>query len=94
MATASWKNTVIAESSDVIEVEGNLYFPADSVDRTYLHDSPKTTRCPWKGTASYYDVVVDGDVNSAAAWYYANPKKQASRIRDRVAFWRGVVVED
>ncbi|MDH3588108.1 MAG: DUF427 domain-containing protein [Gammaproteobacteria bacterium] len=90
MAQAIWNGTVIAESDDVIKLEGNLYFPADSLKRQFFEASDKQTHCPWKGTASYYDVVVDGQRNAAAAWYYAEPAEAAAQIRDRVAFWRGV----
>jgi uncharacterized protein (DUF427 family) len=83
---------VIADSDDTVVVEGNHYFPLDSVEKTFLRDSDKHTHCPWKGQASYYDVVVDGKVNEAAAWYYANPKPAAKEITGRVAFWRGVQV--
>ena len=90
MARAIWNGTVIAESDDVVKLEGNLYFPADSLKRQFFEASDKQTHCPWKGVASYYDLVVDGKRNAAAAWYYAEPAKAAAQIRDRVAFWRGV----
>jgi uncharacterized protein (DUF427 family) len=90
---ATWNNTVIAESDDTVVVEGNHYFPPDSVHQKYLQPSSKHTTCPWKGEASYYDVVVDGQTNSDAAWYYPEPKDAAAEIKDRVAFWRGVTVE-
>jgi uncharacterized protein (DUF427 family) len=93
MPKAIWNGKVIAESEQTEMVEGNHYFPADSVNRELLRDSDKTTICPWKGTASYYDVVVDGQVNAAAAWYYPQPKEAASQIANHVAFWRGVKVE-
>ncbi len=92
MAKAIWNDTVIAESDETIVVEGNHYFPPDSVDPQYLVDNPANTVCPWKGTASYYDVVVDGNVNTGAAWYYPDPKPAASDLKGRVAFWRGVKV--
>jgi uncharacterized protein (DUF427 family) len=76
-----------------VVVEGNHYFPSDSVDRGRLRDSSSHTTCAWKGLASYYDVVVGDDVNPEAAWYYPDPKPAASQVRDRVAFWRGVKVE-
>ena len=76
------------------EVEGNHYFPADSVNKKYLTPSSKTTVCPWKGTAHYYGLVVGDDVNEDAAWYYPDPKEAAENIRDRVAFWRGVEVQE
>ncbi len=83
---------MIAESGETIVVEGNHYFPADSVKREFLADSPLKSTCPWKGEASYYDVVVDGVRNPGAAWVYPAPKEAASQIADRVAFWRGVDV--
>ncbi|MEI6621645.1 MAG: DUF427 domain-containing protein [Actinomycetes bacterium] len=89
---AIWKGAVIADSDDTVVVEGNHYFPADSVDTRYLAASTATTTCPWKGTASYYSVTVDGEVNPDAAWYYPDPKPAAAQIADRVAFWRGVRV--
>lgn len=93
MAKAVWNGAVIAESDDTIVVEGNHYFPPDSVREEYLVDSTQHSVCPWKGTASYYDVAVDGDVNRAAAWYYRTPSQAASEIAGYVAFWRGVHVE-
>ena len=92
MATATWNGIVIAQSDDTIIVEGNHYFPPETVDRAYLRTSDKASRCPWKGTAGYYDVVVDGSVNQGAAWFYASPKPAASDIKNYVAFWRGVNV--
>ena len=93
MAKAIWNGATIAESDVTMIVEGNHYFPRDSVDAAYLADSSKHTRCPWKGKASYFDVVVDGQVNKDAAWYYPEPKPAAEQIKDYVAFWRGVRVE-
>jgi uncharacterized protein (DUF427 family) len=93
MATATWNNTVIAQSDDTVVVEGNHYFPVEAVTAT-LADSATTTVCPWKGTASYYSVEVDGKTNVDAAWYYPAPKDAAKEIKDRVAFWKGVVVTD
>ena len=90
---ATWNGTVIAESDDTVVVEGNHYFPVESVNRDILRPSDTHTVCPWKGTASYHDVVVDGQVNAGAAWYYADPKPAAANIRDHVAFWQGVTVE-
>ena len=87
------ENQVLAESNETRVVEGNHYFPAESVDSAYLADSSTHTRCPWKGKASYYDVVVDGQANPDAAWYYPDPSKAADQIKDYVAFWRGVKVE-
>lgn len=93
MARATWNGVVIAESNDTVIVEGNHYFPIESVVGEVLVDSDTTSICPWKGTASYYSVVVDGATNADAAWYYPTPKDEAAEILDRVAFWKGVVVE-
>jgi len=93
MAQAVWKGAQIAESDDVEIVEGNVYFPPESLDRSRLRDSETTTVCGWKGTARYLDVIVDGDVNRDAAWYYPEPKAEAATIKDHVAFWNGVDVE-
>jgi uncharacterized protein (DUF427 family) len=90
---AVWNGETLAESSDTVVVEGNHYFPIDSVKREYLQDSDTHTRCFWKGVASYYDIVVDGQRNSDAAFYYPDPSKAAHEIKDHVAFWRGVKVE-
>lgn len=92
---AIWNNQVIAESDDIIEVEGNSYFPIKSVKNEFLKESNTETVCPWKGTASYYNLNVNGEENTDAAWYYANPSPQAKEIKGRVAFWKGVqVLED
>ncbi len=93
MAKATWKDTVVAESSSPEVVEGNQYFPPQSVSSAHLRPSDHRTTCPWKGVAHYYDVVVDGDVNANAAWYYPEPKSAAANIKDHIAFWRGVRVE-
>ena len=93
MATATWNGVVIAESDDTIKVEGNHYFPPESVNPAYLTESSKHTVCPWKGTASYYDVVVGDKIISNGAWYYPEPKDAASEIRDHVAFYSSVTVE-
>ena len=90
---ATWKGEVIAESDDTVVVEGNHYFPAESINKEHFRESETHTVCGWKGTASYYDVVVGGDVNKDAAWFYPEPKDAAKEIKDRVAFWRGVKVE-
>ena len=90
---ATWNGAVLAESDDTVVVEGNHYFPSDSVKREHFRESEKHTVCPWKGTASYYDVIVGGETNKDAAWYYPQPKDAARQIKDRVAFWRGVKVE-
>jgi uncharacterized protein (DUF427 family) len=89
---AIWKGTVIAESPDTVVVEGNHYFPADSLPQDLLQPSSTTTVCGWKGTANYYSLNVDGKVNTDAVWYYADPKPAAAEIKGRVAFWRGVQV--
>ena len=90
---AVWNGSVIAESDETVVVEGNHYFPADSVNSELLRASDQTTVCSWKGTANYYDLVVDGETNAGAAWYYAEPKPAAAEIKDRIAFWRGVEVQ-
>ena len=94
MPRAVWNETVIAESSQCEIVENNYYFPPDSVRRELLQPSEKQTVCGWKGTASYYDVVADGEVNKDAAWYYPVIKPAAKNIEGYVAFWRGVTIED
>lgn len=90
---ATWNNAVLAESDDTVVVEGNHYFPAESIQRSHFRDSATHTTCPWKGVASYYDVVVNGEVNKDAAWYYPKPKEAAKNIEGRVAFWKGVKVQ-
>jgi uncharacterized protein (DUF427 family) len=90
---ATWKGAVLAESEETVVVEGNHYFPADSIKREHFRESATHTTCPWKGVASYYDVSVGGEVNADAAWYYPEPKEAAKEIKGRVAFWRGVRVE-
>jgi len=92
MAKATWNGVTIAQSDDTVVVEGNHYFPADAVNPEYLRASDHTSICPWKGTASYYSVVVDGAQNPNAAWYYPDPKPEAEHVRDRIAFWKGVTV--
>ena len=89
---AIWKGTSIAESDDIVEVEGNAYFPHDALRPEHFKPSDTHTTCPWKGRASYYDVVVGEDVNADAAWYYPSPKAGAEAVTGRVAFWRGVEV--
>lgn len=93
MARAIWNDTVLADSEDTVIIEGNQYFPMESLDQGRFRPSDHRTVCPWKGEASYFDVIVDGDVNPAAAWYYPAPKEAAAEITGRVAFWRGVRVE-
>ena len=93
MPRALWKGQVIAESDQYELVEGNVYFPPGAIRRELFQPSSTTTVCGWKGTANYYTVVVDGEENKDAAWYYADPKPAAANIKDHVAFWRGVTVE-
>ena len=89
---AIWNDTVIAQSDDTVVVEGNHYFPRDAINPEYFQDSDYHTFCPWKGTASYYTLAVNGRNNENAAWYYPEPKPGASMVADRIAFWRGVQV--
>ena len=89
---ATWNGATIAESTDIVTVEGNAYFPAESVNSEYLRPSTHTSVCPWKGTASYHSLVVDGQLNANAAWVYPTPKDAAKEITGRVAFWKGVQV--
>jgi uncharacterized protein (DUF427 family) len=89
---ATWRDAVLAESDDTVVVEGNHYFPAESINKEHFKESDTHTTCPWKGVASYYDVIVGGEVNKDAAWYYPTPKDAAKQVKDRVAFWRGVKV--
>jgi uncharacterized protein (DUF427 family) len=93
MAKASWGGKVIAESNACKVVEGNQYFPAEAVRKEFLKPSAHTSECPWKGTAHYYSVEVDGMRNDNAAWYYPQPKAAAAEIKDHVAFWKGVRVD-
>lgn len=91
---ATWHDTTLAQSDDTVVVEGNHYFPADSIDRAYFSASETHTNCPWKGEASYYNITINGETNKDAAWYYPRPKEAAANIKDRVAFWKGVVVAE
>ena len=93
MAKAVWNGVVIAESDTTEIVEGNHYFPPDAIHQEYFQANNTKTTCPWKGIASYYDIVVDGKTNPGAAWYYPAPKPAAKNITNYVAFWRGVKVE-
>jgi uncharacterized protein (DUF427 family) len=92
MTTASWNGVTIAESDDIVTVEGNAYFPLESVHEELLRPSETHSFCPWKGTASYYDLEVDGATNRDAVWFYPEPKDAAKEITGRVAFWKGVSV--
>ncbi len=94
MAKAIWNGVVLAESDETIMVEGNHYFPPDSINPAYFNESNHHTRCHWKGLASYYNVQADGQVNSNAAWYYPEPSEKAEHISNYVAFWHGVKIED
>ncbi len=91
---ASWNGKLIAQSDDTVVVEGNHYFPADSVKSEFLQASDTQTNCPWKGTASYYHLQVDGKTNRDAVWYYPQTKSAAKKIEGRIAFWRGVEISD
>ena len=92
MPKAIWEGAVLAQSDRTVQVEGNHYFPLDSITCEYFQPNQQHTVCPWKGTASYYDVVVNGKTNPSAAWYYPEPKSAAKQIKDHIAFWRGVQV--
>ena len=89
---ATWNGTTIAESDDIVTVEGNAYFPAAALAHEFVKSSTHTSVCPWKGTASYYSLAVNGATNENAVWYYPEPKQAAENIRGRVAFWKGVQV--
>jgi len=91
---AIWNNKIIAESDDTIVIEGNHYFPSDSINKEYFDSSETSSVCPWKGTASYYSLKVDGEKNEDAAWYYPETKEGAKMIEGRVAFWKGVEITD
>ncbi len=93
MARAIWQGQVLAESDTYETVEGNVYFPPDSIKGTFFRESDRHTTCPWKGVASYYDIVVSDQVNEGAAWYYPEPLEAARGIAGHVAFWKGVHVE-
>ena len=93
MTKATWNGVVLAESDQTIVIEGNHYFPPDAIKREYFQPSNTHTVCPWKGVASYYNIVVDGKMNRDAAWYYPDPKPAAKEIANYVAFWHGVQVE-
>ncbi|GHA71972.1 DUF427 domain-containing protein [Pontibacter akesuensis] len=91
---AIWNEKVIADSNDTIEIEGNQYFPPESINKAYFNESHTHTSCPWKGEASYYHVNVNGETNKDAAWYYPNPRDAAKEIKGYVAFWKGVKVQE
>jgi len=94
MPKATWEQAVLAESDDTVLVEGNHYFLPESLHLEFFRPSDHTSVCPWKGTAKYYDVLVNGKLNRNAAWYYPNPKPAAKQIKNRIAFWNGVQVQD
>jgi uncharacterized protein (DUF427 family) len=94
MPRAVWKDKVLADSNETRIVEGNHYFPSDSIKQEHFRSSAAHSVCPWKGKANYYDVVVDDEVNEQAAWYYPEPKPAAAQIKGYVAFWRGVQIVD
>ena len=91
---AIWNNATLAESDKTVVIEGNHYFPPDSIRQEFFQPSQTHTICPWKGEASYYNVVVNGETNKDAAWYYPEPKPAADEIRGYIAFWRGVKVSE
>lgn len=91
---AIWNGQVLAESDNTEVVEGNHYFPPESINKEYFKESDHSTVCPWKGDASYYHVEVDGEINKNAAWYYPDPKDAAKQIKDHTAFWHGVEVKE
>lgn len=93
MAKAVWNGQVVAESDDIVEVEGNAYFPMDALKKEFFKETDTKTSCPWKGQASYFTIEVEGKVNDDAAWYYPQAKEGAKELENRVAFWRGVSVE-
>ena len=92
MSKATWQGAVLAQSDETIEIEGNQYFPPESVDRQYLEESTTHSTCPWKGESSYYTIIVNGNKNPDAAWYYPEPKEAAAQIKGYVAFWKGVAI--
>lgn len=91
---AIYNDKIIAESDDTVLLENNHYFPIESIQNSYFSESNTNTRCPWKGTASYYTITVDGKENTDAAWYYPNPSEKASVIANRIAFWKGIQIVD
>ena len=94
MSKATWNGAVLADSNETHVVEGNHYFPPESIAKQYFKPSDSTTSCPWKGDASYYTIEVEGKLNEDAAWYYPTPREAAEKIKDHVAFWKGVEITD
>lgn len=90
---ATWKEVTLAESEQTVVVEGNHYFPPDSIRREHFRESQTHTSCPWKGVASYYDVLAGSEINKDAAWFYQEPKEAAANIKDHIAFWKGVTIQ-
>ena len=93
MATAIWKGHVLAQSEDIVMLEGNVYFPRSATNIEYFQESDATSHCGWKGDANYYNIIVDGAINSNAAWYYKTPYEKALHIKNHIAFWNGVEVQ-
>jgi uncharacterized protein (DUF427 family) len=93
VAKAIWQGVVLAESNDIVIIEGNRYFPLESIIPQYFKSSSHTTHCFWKGEASYFDIEVNGKKNENAAWFYRNPSPQAAEIKDRIAFWKGIKIQ-
>ena len=91
---ATWNGAVIAESNNTVVVEGNHYFPSEDINTSYFQKSDLHSTCPWKGKASYYSLLVDGEENKDAAWYYPEPSDAAAQIKDHVAFWKGVQITE
>lgn len=91
---AIWNNQILAESEDTVVVEGNHYFPVESINRAFFKDSNTQSVCPWKGTASYFSIEVNNETNADAAWYYKDPSDRAREIKNRVAFWKGVKITE
>ena len=94
MVKAIWKDKLIAETDNFEMVEGNYYFPPESVKKEFLKNSDTHTTCPWKGLASYYDIVIEGEVNKDAAWYYPAPNPAVNKIKNYIAFWKGVEIKE
>lgn len=92
MKKATWKGAVLAQSDKTVVIEGNHYFPSESLNMEYFKETETQSTCPWKGKANYYNIEVNGDLNKDAAWNYKNPSELAKGIKDHVAFWKGVVV--
>ena len=93
MVKAVWKNKVIAETNNYEIIENNYYFPQETVNKKFIKPSETHTTCPLKGIASYYDIEIDGEINRDAAWYYPDPKPAAKKIKNYIAFWKGVVIK-